>query len=82
MMGGRTWAKNRPEGGAEFGFSLPVYPDEIEPGYDEPLQPAPKAATNGTATAAGTNGTNGTHDTNGAEVEAKSAKGSKTATPA
>jgi len=82
MMGGRTWAKNRPEGGAEFGFSLPVYPDEIEPGYDEPLQPAPKAATNGTATAAGTNGTNGTHDTNGAEAEAKPAKGSKTATPA
>ena len=30
-MGGRIWAKQRPEGGAEFGFSLPAYPDEPEP---------------------------------------------------
>ena len=34
-MGGRIWAKRRPEGGAEFGFSLPAYPDEPEP-VDEP----------------------------------------------
>jgi PAS domain S-box-containing protein len=34
-MGGRIWAKPRPEGGAEFGFSLPAYPDEPEPA-DEP----------------------------------------------
>lgn len=27
-MGGRTWAVERPEGGAEFGFSLPVYEAE------------------------------------------------------
>jgi PAS domain S-box-containing protein len=26
-MGGRTWARSRPEGGAEFGFTLPVYQD-------------------------------------------------------
>lgn len=24
-MGGRVWARSRPEGGSEFGFSLPVY---------------------------------------------------------
>ena len=35
-MGGRIWAKPRPEGGAEFGFSLPIYPDELEPSSDEP----------------------------------------------
>ncbi len=27
MMGGRVWAANRPDGGAEFGFVLPVYED-------------------------------------------------------
>jgi signal transduction histidine kinase len=27
-MAGRTWAVERPEGGAEFGFSLPVYEAE------------------------------------------------------
>jgi PAS domain S-box-containing protein len=26
-MGGRTWARSRAEGGAEFGFTLPVYED-------------------------------------------------------
>jgi signal transduction histidine kinase len=25
-MGGRVWARNRPEGGAEFGFALPLSP--------------------------------------------------------
>jgi PAS domain S-box-containing protein len=35
-MGGRIWAKPRKEGGAEIGFSLPVYPDEPEPFGDEP----------------------------------------------
>jgi two-component system sensor histidine kinase KdpD len=30
-MGGRTWAHSRPEGGAEFGFTLPVYEDISEP---------------------------------------------------
>ena len=28
LMGGRTWARNREEGGAEFGFSLPVWREE------------------------------------------------------
>jgi signal transduction histidine kinase len=27
-MGGRIWARHRPEGGAEFGFSLPVYEEQ------------------------------------------------------
>jgi PAS domain S-box-containing protein len=40
-MGGRIWAKPRPEGGAEFGFSLPLYPDEPEPTVeDEPVRQA------------------------------------------
>jgi signal transduction histidine kinase len=44
-MGGRIWAKARPEGGAEFGFSLPTYPDEPEPLPDEkPEEPAAEAA--------------------------------------
>ncbi len=30
MMGGRIWAARRPEGGAEFGFSLPAYVDELD----------------------------------------------------
>jgi PAS domain S-box-containing protein len=29
-MGGRIWAAPRPEGGAEFGFSLPAYVDDLE----------------------------------------------------
>jgi signal transduction histidine kinase len=29
LMGGRTWAANRATGGAEFGFSLPVWTDDI-----------------------------------------------------
>ena len=28
LMGGRTWARNRDDGGAEFGFSLPVWTDD------------------------------------------------------
>jgi PAS domain S-box-containing protein len=55
-MGGRIWAKPRPEGGAEFGFSLPAYPDELEPVVDDHVHlardaqasqdaPAPQAAT-------------------------------------
>jgi signal transduction histidine kinase len=27
-MGGRIWATNRPEGGAEFGFEVPYF-DEV-----------------------------------------------------
>jgi K+-sensing histidine kinase KdpD len=56
-MGGRIWAKVRPEGGAEFGFSLPTYPDEPEPFLDEKpeepaAQPAPAARGSKTATPA------------------------------
>jgi signal transduction histidine kinase len=25
LMGGRIWARQRPTGGAEFGFALPVH---------------------------------------------------------
>jgi signal transduction histidine kinase len=40
-MGGRTWAVPRPEGGAEFGFTLPIYRDaETELAVD--LSPPPK----------------------------------------
>jgi PAS domain S-box-containing protein len=28
LMGGRTWAANRPSGGAEFGFSLPAWSED------------------------------------------------------
>jgi hypothetical protein len=35
-MGGRIWARALPEGGSEFGFSLPVYADEPEPWVDSP----------------------------------------------
>ena len=30
MMGGRIWARSRPAGGAEFGFSLPAYVEEAD----------------------------------------------------
>ena len=42
IMGGRMWARSRPEGGAEFGFSLPVYVEEPEPSY-EPVEPIGRA---------------------------------------
>jgi K+-sensing histidine kinase KdpD len=29
-MGGTVWGRGRPEGGAEFGFALPVHPDDAE----------------------------------------------------
>jgi PAS domain S-box-containing protein len=39
-MGGRIWARPLEEGGAEFGFSLPAYPDELEPVLVEDRRPA------------------------------------------
>jgi PAS domain S-box-containing protein len=39
-MGGRIWARPRPDGGAEFGFTLPVWADE--PVADSPDPPAPR----------------------------------------
>jgi PAS domain S-box-containing protein len=63
IMGGRIWARPRPDRGAEFGFSLPAYVDELEVAY-EPSQPAPAIAGTAagspaasTATGPGGNGT-------------------------
>jgi PAS domain S-box-containing protein len=35
-MGGRIWARSVPGRGAEFGFSLPAYVEDVEPSEDEP----------------------------------------------
>jgi PAS domain S-box-containing protein len=46
-MGGRIWARSRPEGGAEFGLTLPVYEDENQsarPGWGSGAH-APASAT-------------------------------------
>jgi PAS domain S-box-containing protein len=37
LMGGRIWARRRPTGGAEFGFSLPAYVEEPDPSF-EPME--------------------------------------------
>ena len=37
-MGGSIWARPRPEGGAEFGFTLPIWADEP---VHEPAEPSP-----------------------------------------
>ena len=42
-LGGTIWAKSRPEGGAEFGFSLPIYE------ADEDLAPDPRRAAAGSS---------------------------------
>jgi PAS domain S-box-containing protein len=42
-MGGRIWARRRPEGGAEFGFSLPIFVDELAEAEDrEPAIRVPR----------------------------------------
>ncbi|MEZ0240265.1 MAG: ATP-binding protein, partial [Chloroflexota bacterium] len=51
-MGGRIWARPLPGGGSEFGFSLPVYADELEPSYDTPQVQLGGAPQNGAAAAA------------------------------
>ncbi len=35
-MGGTIWARSRPEGGAEFGFTLRVLPDDETIGAEPP----------------------------------------------
>ncbi len=45
-LGGTIWAKSRPEGGAEFGFSLPIYE------ADEDLAPDPRRGSGGELAAA------------------------------
>jgi PAS domain S-box-containing protein len=37
-MGGRVWARSRPEGGAEFGFTLQPYGPEHEPDAEPPAR--------------------------------------------
>jgi two-component system sensor histidine kinase KdpD len=32
LNGGRIWAENRPEGGARFSFSVPVWSEELQKG--------------------------------------------------
>ncbi len=45
-MGGRTWARPRPTGGAEFGFTLPAWPEEAaELDADQPTWVAPPPTT-------------------------------------
>ena len=50
-MGGRIWAKPLPDKGAEFGFSIPAYVDEMDllPDREEPVhvferEPSPSQA--------------------------------------
>ena len=42
-MGGRIWARPRPEGGAEFGFSLPIWADEPVLETVDPVPPRARA---------------------------------------
>jgi PAS domain S-box-containing protein len=74
LMGGRIWAKARPEGGAEFGFTLPAYVDEPDPSFDPsdvPLGDAfavfqpPAAAAVASANGGGTENGHGNGSTNG-----------------
>ena len=52
IMGGRMWARSRPEGGAEFGFSLPAYVEEPDPSFEAPER-APALAAGAVAAPAG-----------------------------
>jgi hypothetical protein len=55
-MGGRIWAHARPEGGSEFGFSIPAYVDELDFQTDDTVsifEREPVAASNGTPLASG-----------------------------
>jgi PAS domain S-box-containing protein len=66
-MGGRIWARSLPEKGAEFGFSIPAYVDELDivPASSEPTrhvfdqspEPAPTPALSASADPAGSGAT-------------------------
>ena len=43
-MGGRIWARRRPEGGSEFGFSLPIFVDELAEAEDRDRVAGPEGA--------------------------------------
>jgi K+-sensing histidine kinase KdpD len=54
-MGGRMWARARPEGGSEFGFSVAAFPiDDVDEPLDE-LDPQAAAVGPGTGLAGGRN---------------------------
>jgi len=48
-MGGQTWARARPEGGAEFGFTLPAWPEETLEADEPRRHAAPTSAAVGAA---------------------------------
>ena len=71
LMGGRIWARPRPDGGAEFGFSLPAYVEEPDPSFVpmdstfEPMSAAiskPAASTGAERAAANGNGASSADD--------------------
>ncbi|MBM4407021.1 MAG: PAS domain S-box protein [Chloroflexi bacterium] len=42
-MGGRTWTRRRPEGGGEFGFTVPLFAPDLETIPEEATPPATRA---------------------------------------
>jgi signal transduction histidine kinase len=63
-MGGRIWARGRPEGGSEFGFSLAIYPDD-EPDRVASAPDGTAEPTRGDATLAGVAARNAESGDNG-----------------
>ena len=60
-MGGRIWARAMPEGGSEFGFSIPAYVDELdEAPTDDTVSIFEREPTLTAKAAPAGNGTNGT----------------------
>jgi PAS domain S-box-containing protein len=53
-MGGRIWARALPDGGSEFGFSIPAYVDELDYAAEDTVhvferEPGPSAPSGGSA---------------------------------